>query len=380
MIPIYIPYLEKYTTMAMKAIESNWISNYGINIKNAEEKLKEILGVNHCILMNNGTSATHCLFIALKYKYPSIRKIYVPNNVFVAPWNCAIMEYDKSKLEVMKIDDTTLNIDTSEEYINSLERESCVLIVHNLGNVVNVPRLKKMRPDLIFIEDNCEGIFGKYDGKYTGSSESSLCSAVSFYANKTLTTGEGGAFFTNDSDVYEYIKSCYSHGMTNERYIHDRIAYNYRMTNVQAGFLYEQLNDLDHILQLKKDIFDTYDKFFEKQIDNGLIKKIKNETNTIQATWMYCIIIKNMIFSDFENFMDEKLVQVRPLFYDIRKHKHLLDIKVEYPECLELKHGVMLPSYPALEREKQEYITNCVKEYINTHVKKHISDHAENVY
>ena len=74
MIPIYIPYLKKYTKSAVNAIESNWISNYGLNIKNAEEKLKKILNIKYCILMNNGTSATHSLFVALKYKHPNIKK------------------------------------------------------------------------------------------------------------------------------------------------------------------------------------------------------------------------------------------------------------------------------------------------------------------
>ena len=66
------------------------------------------------------------------------------------------------------------------------------------------------------MEDNCEGNLGKYENIYSGTSESTLCSAVSFYANKILTTGEGGAFLTNDKNVYEYIKSIYSHGMTNK--------------------------------------------------------------------------------------------------------------------------------------------------------------------
>ena len=151
------------------------------------------------------------------------------------------MEYKKEQLEVMKINSETLNIETNEEYIKSLDKDSCVLIVHNLGNIVNVPRLKRLRPAIIFIEDNCEGLFGKYEGIYSGCSEASLCSSVSFYANKSLTTGEGGAFFTNDSEIYEFIKSTYGHGMTKERYIRDRLAYNYRMTNIQAGFLYDQL-------------------------------------------------------------------------------------------------------------------------------------------
>ena len=96
------------------------------------------------------------------------------------------MEYKEEQLEIMKINPDTLNIDTNEDYINTLDKNSCVLIVHNLGNIINVPRLKRIRPDLIFIEDNCEGLFGKYEEEYSGCSKYSLCSAVSFYANKNF--------------------------------------------------------------------------------------------------------------------------------------------------------------------------------------------------
>ena len=360
MIPIYIPYLDKYKDSAISAINSNWISNCGIFIKNAEEKLKKILMVKYCILMNNGTSATHSLFISLKYNYPDIKKVYVPNNVFIAPWNCALMEYSKEQIEVMKIDEKTLNINTDENYIKSLEEKSCVLIVHNLGNIVNVPRLKRLRPDIIFLEDNCEGFLGKYENKFSGTD--CLCSAVSFYANKILTTGEGGAFFTNDENIYKYIKSTYGHGMTKERYIHDTLGYNYRMTNIQAGFLYDQLNDIEHILSLKSQLFNNYDILLDNLKKSHKIKKIKNEKNTIPANWMYCIIIKDLNYDNLENYMNKRLIEIRPFFYDIRKHPHLKDIPVNYQECV--FNGVMLPSYPGLEIEKQEYISNCITEYL----------------
>ncbi|MDB4507340.1 DegT/DnrJ/EryC1/StrS family aminotransferase, partial [bacterium] len=224
MIPIYVPFLQKYKKSAINAIEENWISNYGVNISNAEEKLCNILGVKYCILMNNGTAATHALFVALKHFHPSIKKIYVPNNVFIACWNCALMEYSHNEIEVLQTNNETLNMETTEEYIQSLEKDSAILVVHNLGNVVNVPRLKRLRPDIIFLEDNCEGLFGKYENKYSGSYKDTFCSCASFYANKTLTTGEGGAFFTNNKEIYEFMRSTYSHGMTTTRYIHDRIA------------------------------------------------------------------------------------------------------------------------------------------------------------
>jgi perosamine synthetase len=222
----------------------------------ATEKLKEITKAKHVILMSNGTTATHCLFLSLKLKYPNIKNIYTSNNCFVAAWNSILNEYDMECMKIMKMDENTWNIDTSEEYIKTLETNSAVLIVHNLGNIINVPRLKRIRPDLIFLEDNCEGIFGKYENSYSGVGESTLCSSVSFYGNKTVTTGEGGAFFTNDDEVYNYISRIYSHGMSNVRYIHNIHAYNYRMTNVQAAFLYDQLNDIDNILSNKKKIFD----------------------------------------------------------------------------------------------------------------------------
>jgi len=362
MIPIYKPYINRYTTSAINAIHTEWISNYGIYGKNASDKLCEILGNKYCILMNNGTAATHCLFIALKYKYPNITKIYIPNNVFIAPWNCGLMEYDKNVFEVMKTNPNTLNIETNESYIKILEQNSAVVIVHNIGNIINVPRLKRLRPDLIFVEDNCEGIFGKYENKFSGTA--SFCSAISFYSNKTITTGEGGAFLTDDINVYKYILSLHSHGMTEERYIHDKIAYNYRMTNIQAAFLYEQLQDIDHILYKKQTLFDIYDTLLKELIDNNQIIKTSVEKDTVKALWMYNIIIPNIDYKHFEKYMESKNIQVRPFFYDIRKHDHLKDINISFEENISSKFGVMLPSYPELSTDEQVYIINCVKEYI----------------
>lgn len=369
MIPIYTPYLSKYKTSALKAIADEWISNHGIYMELAADELKKLLNVNYCILMNNGTSATHCLFKALKYKYPDIDRIYVPNNVFIAPWNCVLLEYPIECIEVMKTNSKTMNIDTSEPYIMSLEYGSAVLIVHNLGNIVNVPRLKRLRPDLIFVEDNCEGFLGKYEGIYSGTSDSSLCSANSFYGNKIITTGEGGAFVTNDIDVYKYIKTFHSHGMSDERYIHNMLGTNYRMTNVEAGFLYDQLKDIDHILCLKRSLFKYYEELFSS-LNTSKVIMLDTEDNVVKADWMFVLILPSINYKDFEKYMLERQVQVRPFFYDIHKHNHLVDI-YKHDEEMDTKvvenitdHGVMLPSYPGLTEDEQKYIFNCVKEYL----------------
>jgi perosamine synthetase len=365
MIPIYKPYISKYKSSAIDAINSEWISNHGKYIKLASDTLNSILGNKYCILMNNGTSATQCLFKALKYKYPKIAKIYVPNNVFVAPWNCCLMEYPETSMEIMKLNPDTLNIDVSEEYIESLDPNSAVCIVHNLGNIINVPRLKRIRPDLIFIEDNCEGLFGKYEDKYSGTV--SLCSAVSFYGNKTITTGEGGAFFTDDIDLFNYINNIYSHGMSVKRYIHCNLGTNFRMTNIQAGFLYDQLQDINHILELKNNIFKTYNQLLKELFGTNKVVRVKQEDNTEHSKWMYSIIIPSIQFEDLEKYMKENNIEIRPFFYDIHRHTHLKDIKNTFDNTFSksiTNYGVILPSFPELTLEEQTHIVSNLKLYI----------------
>jgi len=368
MISIYEPNINKYTKSAQDAINSGWISNHGIYINKATNKFaKEILNIKYAILMANGTCATHCLFISLKFKYPEIKKIYVPNNCYVAAWNSLLMEYSKDVIEVMKMDINTWNINTDEEYIKSLDHGSAVLIVHNLGNIVNVPRLKRLRSDIIFVEDNCEGLFGKYEGIYSGTSESTLCSSVSFYGNKIITTGEGGAFMTNDEELYNYIIKVYSQGMSSTRYLHDTHAYNYRMTNIQAGFLYDQLNDLDNILSNKNKIFKIYEELLKPLIDQNKVKIFKLEEDTQNANWIFALRIINNNYSidDTSKYFKKQLIDIRPFFYPINNHKHLSDIEYidEVPNILN-NEIIMIPSSPEINIKDQIYIIDNVYKYI----------------
>jgi dTDP-4-amino-4,6-dideoxygalactose transaminase len=145
---------------------------------------------------------------------------------------------------------------------------------------------------------------------------------------------------------------------------------NYRMTNVQAALLYDQLNDINHILELKMKIFQYYDVLFNKLIisnQNNKIRFLVTEPNTKESNWMYTIIINDIKYNDFEKYMTEKNIQIRPIFYDIHRHDHLKNIKKmsiqEFTDTI-TENGVMLPSYPQLSKTEQEYIVLCIEEYI----------------
>ena len=367
MINIYEPNINQYTETAHKAINDGWISNHGKFINKSTTTLNDIFKSNYSILMSNGTCATHCLFLSLKYKYPTIIKIYMPNNVYIAAWNAALMVYNMSNLELMKMNLDTWNINTDDEYIMSLETNTAMLIVHNLGNIVNVPRLKRLRPDIIFIEDNCEGFTGKYEGIYSGTSDSSLCSAISFYGNKIITTGEGGAFMTQHQDIYNYIIKVYSQGMSNIRYLHDVHAYNYRMTNIEAAFLYDQLNDINTILENKRKIFKNYEYLLNDLIIQNKIKLFKSEDNTQSADWIFAlrIVKNNKTIEETIKFFRDNNIDIRPFFYPINKHGHLsmLENNDEISNILN-REIIMIPSSPNITYKEQIKVINSIFKFL----------------
>jgi perosamine synthetase len=354
MIPIYQPRV--YKESVLKAIDSGWVSSQGEYIQKTTDLMKETFNIPYVVLMNNGTSATHMLLKALKFKHPTVNKVYVPNNVFVAVWNTVLYEYDD--FEILEMDHQTLNMRTDEDYIRSLDTNSAVMVVHNVGNIVNVPRLKRLRPDLIFIEDNCEGLFGKYEDIYSGTSEGTLCSAVSFFANKTIMCGEGGAFFTHDKDVYDFIYCTINHGLSMKKYIYKELGYNCRMTNIQAALLYDQLIHKDEILKDKDTRFVLY-----KHILGANVTIPQSEINTQKSNWMFICGVSNP-YDEVEVHMKEKGIDIRPFFYDIRVHSHLKH--ATGPIFDTRKTYIMLPSYPDLELKNVEYICDSLLEFTNS--------------
>ena len=364
MINIYNINIDKYKQSAINAINSGWISNHGEYIHKTTELIKQILNVKYCILMANGTCATHCLFMSLKFKYPHISNIYVPNNCYVAVYNCALMVYNQ--INVLKIDVDTWNMNIDTEYILSLKQNSAIVIVHNLGNILNVNIIKKIRPDIILIEDNCEGLFGKYDNIYTGTNPQTLCSSISFYGNKIISSGEGGAFLTNDDDVYSHINSVYSQGMSPIKYIHNIHAYNYRMTNIEAAFLYDQLNDITHIVDNKKRIFNNYISLLTPLIKNNRVKIFKQEDNTESALWIFSLrIINNTNIETTLKWFNKNNIDIRPFFYPINKHAHLSMIECnDMTSTLLNNEIIMIPSSPNITLIEQNTVIDVIYSYI----------------
>ena len=364
MIPVYKPYLtQKSLKYAHDAIDSTWISSIGKYVKISEERLKDILDVKHVKLVNNGTSATHLVAKALLFRNPKIKNIIVPNNVYVAAWNAFLYE----NLNIIPIDACIKTWNMDYKYIPDYLSESTgICLVNNLGNINDVRKIIKKYGKEKIVEDNCEGFLGINDNKKAGTL--SLASSLSFFGNKNITSGEGGAFVTNDSEVFEYINSLQGQGQSKDkRYIHDKLGYNYRITNVQAAILLGQLDSLKEISDNKERVFNLYRKKF-LNIKNVRIQK--QEVNTKHSNWMMGIrILNNTSYENAKNFFLKHKIETRPMFYPISYHAHTKkysNLNNEFIATKLSKECIILPSYPSLKESEINYIVKTVLEYIET--------------
>jgi len=369
MIPIYKPYLPKSSlAYAHEAIDSGWISSQGKYVSMVAEKLQELLNVKYVLPVNNGTSACHLMAKCLSKKLNTIGKKYilVPDNVYVAAWNSLMFDQEYILVPI-KADLKTWNMDMGDldRAIKQYPGASC-LIVSNLGNITNVPELQKKYPDTIFIEDNCEGLFGKYNGAYSGTA--ALCSSISFFGNKTITGGESGALVLNDEELYIYAKCIHSQGQSNKRFVHTELGNNFRITNIASALIIGQLSVLTDILDMKNNIFDVYRKAFSGRED-VCVQEVCD--GTTPANWMMGIKVPNSTYRDAEKFLASKGIEARPMFFSIQKHSHLqnhsdvLDSDCGNADSLN-KECIILPSFPELSTPEQKFIIDSVNEYIES--------------
>lgn len=366
MIPIYQPYLpSQCLKYAHDALDSTWISSQGVYLDKAKELLKEKVKSKYIILTNNGTCATHMLALGLKHKYPHINKLIVPNNVYVAAWNCFMFQ-DWYKFQTIDANLDTWNF--NHQKIEKVDENTAILVVHNLGNVINVPALKKRFPNTVIVEDTCEALFGTHENTMTGTE--SLVSAVSFFGNKTITSGEGGAVFVQDEELFLHLNSVRSQGLSPIKYVHDKLGYNYRMTNVQAAILYGQLELADEIRNMKAEVFQTY------RTELASVEQVKFqvvEKGSSHAEWMFAVRFDGFTQQqkkDLELFLFENSIETRPMFYPINAHEHLKHVEGDVAVATQLNHQcLMLPSYPTLSVGQVKLICNTIKNFMKLNKK-----------
>ena len=156
--------------------------------------------------------------------------------------------------------------------------------------------------------------------------------------------------------------------MSSTRYLHDVHAYNYRMTNIQAAFLYDQLNDIENILNNKRKLFENYESMLLSLIQENKVKLFEKEMNTENSHWIFALRIVGNTRSIDETsaFFKDNGIDIRPFFYPINKHGHLSSIEnTDEVSTILNNEIIMIPSSPSITIEQQQNVVDTIEQFIS---------------
>ena len=264
MIPVSEPDIgEKEIEYVDDAVRSGWVSSHGEYISKFEKRFKSYIGTEYGLTTSNGTTALHLALSAIGIKEGD--EVIVPDLTFISPVNAVL--YNRAVPVLCDIDRDSWCIDTEKLERLITKKTKAIIVVHLYGNSADMDRIMEIKEkyNLYVIEDTAESLGTEYKKQKLGSFGDVGC--FSFYGNKTMTTGEGGFCTTNNDEIYQMMAILRDHGMTPEnRYWHEYIGYNYRMTNLQAALGVAQLERLDYFINRKGEIAAKYKKYLENYV------------------------------------------------------------------------------------------------------------------
>lgn len=312
-IPVAEPEIgEEEARNVAEAVRSGWVGSKGPFIEEFEKNFSGYMKVKFGVATSNGTAALHLAMLALGIGKKD--KVIVPSLTFVASANA--VTYTGAKPELVDSNPTYWCIDPSkiEERID--RQTKAIEVVHLYGHPCDMDRIMRIAQehDICVIEDCAEAHGAEYKGKKVGTFGAISC--FSFYANKIITTGEGGICLTDDEELCEKMRLLRDHGMNpNRKYWHEVVGFNYRMTNLQAALGVAQLKKIDHLINKKTQIATEYKKLLKKELPDVTLAPEMPWAKTVY--WLYSVLVKKNLRDKAIEHLRTKGIEARPFFHPV---------------------------------------------------------------
>ena len=365
MIPIYEPYLKgnekKYLDDCLK---TNWISSQGKYIEKFEKLFSKYHDSLNAVATSNCTTALH---LALKaYGIGKGDEVICPALTFISPANMVVLS--GAELRLVDIDEKTLNINPAQIEDKITKKTKAIIVVHQFGHSADMKSIMDIaqKNNLIVIEDNAESLGGYFKSKKLGTIGD--ISTFSFFGNKIITTGEGGAILTTNNKIADKCRELRDHGMSkNKKYFHTDLGYNYRMTNMQAAIGLAQLEKLDFILRKRLDQMNLYYELLNN------IKEIKLREFADWCTpvhWLMTVTLnsnfnRNKIIEKMRAFNIECRPMINPVHHALHfKNKFRLD---DFPISNYVsENSIHLPSGTGLSNKDIVKVCDSLKKILKS--------------
>jgi perosamine synthetase len=363
MIPVFEPTIGEteiaYVTDALRRGEIS--GNFGTYLDRFEKGFAAYCGCKHGIAVTSGTTALHLAVDAAGIGAGDEVLVSASTNIATA-----LGVYHNGALPVpVDSEDVTWNLNL--ELVESLitPRTKAIIPVHLFGHPVDMNQLMKIarRHNIMVIEDCAESHGATVKGRMTGSFGDMSC--YSFYANKIITTGEGGMVTTNDDRLAERLRLLRNLGFTKPRFRHEVAGYNFRMTSYQAAMGLAQLEKIDTIIAEKRRLAARYNALLADVPGLGLPVELNWAKHVY---WMYAITVEpefGLTRDEFAGKLAQAGVDTRTFFCPMNRQpvfRELPDFRVDgCPVADRLwETGLYLPSTPSLSDEKLEFVRDAI--------------------
>ncbi len=339
----------------LDCIQETWISSRGKYIERLESMLADYCGVREAVVTNNGTSALQLALIACGIEAGD--EVILPTLTYVATGNA--IRYCDAKPVFVDSEADYLNVDVRRIERAITPRTRAIMTVPLYGHPVDMDPITEIadRHGLMVIEDSAEALGAKYRGRPVGSL--AKCSTFSFFGNKLVTTGEGGAITTDDTELAQQMRFLRGQGVDpNRRYWHPEIGYNFRMTNVAAAIGVAQMERIDDLLQRRKQVAEWYFERLSEHEDTLQLPYAAEWAD--HSYWMYTVLLRPSVDVDRDAWMaelDARGIETRPVFYPIHWMPPYQRYSGHFPVADDCStRGINLPTHGKLSEADVDYV------------------------
>lgn len=341
-IPVYVPSLSgNEAKYVQDALETGWISSLGPYVDRFETAITEVTGSRHAIAVSNGSVAIHLALHCLDVGPGD--EVIVPTFTYIASVNAIALAGAKPIFVDVSPDDWLMDPDAVGRAISPRTKAIMPVDLYSALTSGEIPRLAKAHG--IPVVEDCAEVFGSTNsGQHAGSA--AQIATFSFFGNKTVTTGEGGAVVTDDDALAARLRKVKGQGQSlTRRYWHDEMGFNYRMTNICAAIGVAQIERLPEILKRKREIASLY-RTSLADVD-FTFQKVPDEVRS--SEWLVSGLLPAGVDRDrVMQHLAESGIDSRPLFYCAHQMP-MYAAGESFPVAEDIaKRGISLPSYPSL--------------------------------
>lgn len=348
----YLPKKDKYIKYVEKIFNYGWLTNNGPLVRELEEKLKSYLGVEHLLLVANGTLALQIAYKALNLKGDVLTTPFS----FVATTSSLVWEGLNPIF--VDINKETLCMDTDKMEICITKNTSAIVPVHVFGNIADVEKIEKIakKNDLKIIFDAAHA----FDVKFKNNSALNFgdISILSFHSTKIFHTIEGGALIFKDKEIYDRAKLLINFGIEGPDKI-SGLGINCKMNEFEAAMGLCVLEDFDCIKQKRKEVYNYYIELFNGSKDLSFQKK--NKYSSLNYSYFPIILKSEKILLKVKGELESNNIKARRYFYPSLDTLKYLNKKQKMPISDDISKRILcLPLYESLEKEMVKKIVDIV--------------------